>query len=103
MISSIVHFIVMLGVMLTSFYAFVKSIKDTVIKEHKILCLAWCFLWAVLYAHAVSFYPGLSLIVIIFSCAASILLFYFLNKETIETNISAYMLSYGMSDLGFSS
>jgi hypothetical protein len=84
----------MFGMMFTSFYAFAKSIKYTFTKKRKILSWSWCLMWALIYAEP---YVIPVPVVRFLACAASILLFYFLNKETIETNISAYMLSYGIS------
>jgi signal transduction histidine kinase len=92
-ISFIVRFIMMFGVMLTSFYVFVKAITYTLTKERGILSLSWCLLWAFLYAYSIIPVQ----LVRFLACAATIIFLYFLNKETIEANISAYMLSYGIS------
>jgi hypothetical protein len=92
-----VHSIIMLGSMLSSFYIFAKSIQYIAIKKHKTVTIIWCLLWSFLFAYAVesSLIP-LSLIRP-FACFSSIHFVFLLSKQKLETVISAYLMSFGIS------
>lgn len=95
MIAFFVHSIMMMGVMLSSFYAFFKSIKYTVIIRQKVVTVSWCLLWAVLYGLGPFLMP--SLLMFLFACLASIAFVFFLTRLKFETVVSAYLLSFGIS------
>lgn len=95
MISFFVHFIIKLGIMLSSFYVFMKSIQYTATMSRKILTVVWCLLWAVLYAVGPSLIP--TSLVRPLSCSVSIVFVFFLAKLNFETVVSAYLLSFGIS------
>ena len=99
-ISFFVHFFMMIGIMLSSFYVFVKSIQYIATVSRKVLIAAWCFLWAVLYAAAPYLMP-LPLVNPL-ACLASIIFVFFLTKKKLEIVISAYLLSFGIGNIMYS-
>jgi len=88
----------MLGIMLSSFYIFSKSIQYTAAISRKILIVAWCLLWAVLFACAsTGVFPLPLLLIRLLECLTSVVFAFFLARKRTETVISAYLLSFGIS------
>jgi len=85
----------MLGILFSSFYIFTKSIQYITTKSHRIITVVWCFLWAFLHAIAPFFMqlPFATPLV----CFASVIFTYILTKQKLETVVSAYLLSFGIS------
>ena len=85
----------MLGVLLSAFYVFTKAIKYKPAAIHKMLFSFWCLLWAFLYAVNPSWMPPVMANSIL--CLTSILFIWAVTKEELDTVISAFMLSFGVS------
>jgi signal transduction histidine kinase len=93
MISFVVFSIVVLGSMVSSFCIFSKSIQYSSTASQKFIAIAWCLLWS--FAAGSSFIP-LSIIRTI-ACFASVIFVFFLTRQRLETVVSAYLLSFGIS------
>lgn len=85
----------MFGISLTSFYIFVKSINHAAPVSHKVFSILWCALWALLYAARPFWIP--LLIIRPLLCLVSIIFILVLTGIKLETIISGYLLSYGIS------
>lgn len=88
----------MTGVMISSFYIFIKATQYSVKISNKIIIVVWCLLWAILYACANTgnfFIPFP--IILPLACLLSIIFTFFLINQNLETTISAFLLSYGSS------
>ncbi len=85
----------MLGVLLSSFYIFMKSLKIPTKPSRKLLSVLWCVFIAFLYAVSPAWFP--SILVRPLHCVLSILFIFALTKQKRETIISAFLLSYGVS------
>jgi signal transduction histidine kinase len=90
-----VHSIQMAGVLLASFYIFIKSTQYNASINHKAIALTWCLLWAILYGTAPLF-TQMPLMTPL-ACFTSIIFAFFLTRQKLETVISAYLLSFGIS------
>ncbi|MCL2885051.1 MAG: hypothetical protein FWF49_06165 [Oscillospiraceae bacterium] len=95
MIAFIVYAIQWTGIMLAAFYIYAKAIRYTATKSRNLIAVGWCLLWAVFYA-AAPLVTQLPLTVPL-ACLASVIFTFFLTREKIETVVSAYLLSYGIS------
>lgn len=96
-ISFCVHLIVMLGIMLSSFYILIKSIEYSASINRKILAITWCLLCSFLYAYTAISHLILLPLIRPLVCLASIIFVFFLTRQKFETIISAYLLSFGIS------
>lgn len=84
-------FVTFFGVLFTSFYIYAKSLSHAPSLKRKALTCFWCFLWAVGYIFT-------SMLVISpYACAASVFFIQRMTKEKLDTIVSAYLLSYGIS------
>ena len=91
-ISLMVYFIQMMGIMASSLYIFIKSIQYNTTAKRKVVFIAWCLLLSVLYA-VIEIY----LLLIPLVCLITIIFIYFLIKQKFEIVTSAYLLSFGIS------
>ena len=101
--------LMMMGVMLSSFYVFAKSIRYAANIKRKILVVVWCLAWSFLYAYAAD--SSLILLPIIrpIACLTSVAFVFFITRRQIEKQrefekgqaleivVSAYLLSFGIS------
>lgn len=81
--------------MLTSLYVFIKTLDWTVQKYLKLISIAWCFVFALLFVTRSSWLPFI-LAWLIF-CTASVVFLLMLTKLKPDTVISAFLLSFGIS------
>ena len=77
--------------MISSFYVFTKSIQHIAPMGHKILAIGWCLLLAILNV-VMPFLIALPL-----ACLLSVVYIFFITKQKLETIVSAYLLSFGIS------
>jgi len=84
-----------MGILLISFYVFEKSIKRKTLFIEKIFLILWCLLWATLCAANLPWIP-LPITIILF-CVVSIIVVWKFFKIKIDTVISAFLLSFGIS------
>ena len=94
-ISVIVHFIAMMGIMISSFYVFMKSIHYTASIWHKVTIVVWCLLWSFLYGATPFLIP--TLLFRPLACLSSVIFVFFLIKQKLEVVVSSYLLSFGIS------
>lgn len=85
----------MMGILLTSFYIFVRAVNYTVPVSSKIVSVLWCLGLALSYAARPSWIPLPTIRPIL--CLVSILFIVVLTKIKPDTVISAYLLSFGIS------
>ena len=96
-ISLIVPFIITMGITLSSFYVFTKSIQCVTTLRQKVIIVAWSLLFSLLYAYiAGSAVISLALMRPL-TCFASVVFMFFLTRQRFETVVSAYLLSFGIS------
>jgi len=97
MFAIIVDAALMMGILLSSFYAFTKSIRYTVNQSYQISCIAWCLFGAILFATGSFFVPFVLLRPLV--CLLSIVFSFLLTKQThtFETSVSAFLFSFGIS------
>ena len=88
--------IVMMGILLSSFYIFKKAIKHTSLIGHITLSVLWCLLLSLVFAvqpeqiqHSLAIRPLM--------CVSSIIFILILSKLKPDTAISAYLFSLGLS------
>lgn len=85
----------MTGILLVCFYAFAKSINYIPSTNYKWIFALWCVSWAFLYAISFLWIPMVIFLPIL--CAISIVFIWRLNKIKLDTVISAFLLSFGVS------
>ena len=89
------NIIITLAFLLSCFFVFKKAINYAVRIKNIAITMLWCFLWVFLFAFEL---PWLPLIVVRSSyCAMSIIIIWQLTKIKLDTVISAFLLSYGIS------
>ena len=84
-----------MGIMLSSFYDFAKSIQFTVGKNQKTLIIAWCLLWAFLFGAGPFLLPLALFWPLV--CLLSIAFAFLLSRRKLETAVASYLLAFGIA------
>ncbi|MCL2718327.1 MAG: hypothetical protein FWE14_06065 [Lachnospiraceae bacterium] len=84
-----------MGVMLCAFYLFTKVLNLKAAMWQKVSAILWCLLLAVIYAFNPFLVSELTTRPIF--CIASTIFILIISREKIDTNISAFLVSYGIS------
>lgn len=87
--------ILTMGIMLASFYIFLKSINYNVYKKHIAIIVAWCTSLSFLYAATTFRIPFVLFRLLM--CITTIVFLIIMTKLKIEIITSAYLLSFGIS------